>query len=168
MTFWETVGVALWWLIRRVLAPLAVLTAVGMWRWLSGADLLRGGRRTGAGFMYASAVAWRPNPRFGVRVNWAYWPGWQRAVVRAVATGLFVAAVYAPMVTGISVTVVVVGTAAAAVVVRLRLRARSRPIVVKLITHGPRETWPAWSAPKAIADSAAVASPAGRRNSDVH
>ena len=133
--------IGVWWLIRYivvplvkyVLAPVTVFSLVMAWRWLSGAALTGKARR--ATFRRGATPPARPARRFAVRINWAYWPGWQRAIVRWVLTALVVAGFMWPVATIAGVVAVVL----AAVVMRYRYaiaqRVRSlrpRPTVLRV------------------------------------
>jgi hypothetical protein len=106
--------VGLWWLLRYVVAPAVVIAAVLAWRWLSGAAMT--GKPRPATFLRAGVPPRRPARRFALRINWAYWPGWQRAIVRWVATVLVVAGLLWPVAT----TTVAIAVVLAAVVARYR------------------------------------------------
>lgn len=133
-----TVGVVMtsaWWILRVVVAPVVTALGVGAWRMHTGADLWRGGRKTGARFLNAAAPPVRPKLRVGVRVNWAYWPGWQRAFVRFVAEVLAVATWLYPLVTGLAVAATLVAVVGAAVTLRVRTARRGRPRKAAVITR---------------------------------
>jgi hypothetical protein len=130
-----------WWLVRYiayplvkyVLAPATVFVLIMTWRWLSGAALT--GKARPATFLRGAVPLARPVRRFTVRLNWAYWPGWQRAIVRWVLTALVVAGLMWPVATIAAVSAVVL----AAVVVRYRFTIaqrvrwlRPRPAVVRV------------------------------------
>ena len=120
-------------LVKYVLAPATVLVLVMAWRWFSGAALT--GKARPATFRRGATPPARPGRRFAVRINWAYWPGWQRAIVRWVLTALVVAGLMWPVATSAGVAAVVI----AAVVMHYRYaitqRVRSlrpRPAVVRV------------------------------------
>ena len=120
-------------LVKYVLAPVTVFSLVMAWRWLSGAALT--GKVRPATFRRGATPPARPARRFAVRINWAYWPGWQRAIVRWVLTALVVAGLMWPAAT----TAAVVSVVLAAVVMRYRYaiaqRVRSlrpRPTVLRV------------------------------------
>jgi hypothetical protein len=142
-------------LVKYVLAPATVLALVIAWRWFSGAALT--GKARPATFGRGAVPPVRPARRLAVRINWAYWPGWQRAIVRWVATVLVVAGLMWPAATITAVVSVVL----AAVVVRYRftiaqriraLRPRSAVVrVTALVVDRPAQaltasrTEPVWS-----------------------
>ena len=152
-----------WWLVRYiayplvkyVLAPVTVFCLVMGWRWLSGAAMT--GKARPATFRRGATPPGRPARRFTVRINWAYWPGWQRAIVRWVLTALVVAGLMWPAVT----TAAVVSVVLAAVVMRYRYAIaqqvrslRPRPTVLRVtakVVDRPTpaltasSTAPAWS-----------------------
>lgn len=127
-------GVGLTWATRG-----AALIYAGLygWRWLSGARMVGGGYAP-ARFRNAAAPPVRGPGRFGLpRVNWAWWPGWQRAVVRWAATAVAVAGVVWPLATAAVLGVLVAGTVGAAVLVRRRVWVGASPRRVKLLSGVP-------------------------------
>lgn len=90
------VGAGVWWLARNVAAPTALVSAVAVWRWFTGAPLF------GAGHPW-------PLPRRLARIRWWAWPRWQRAVIRTVLTSVAILAVAWPAVTFVVLAVAVVG-----------------------------------------------------------
>ena len=142
-------------LVRHVVAPAVMIALVLAWRWLSGAAMT--GKARPASFRRGAVPPARPARRFVARINWAYWPGWQRAIVRWVLTALVVAGLMWPAAT----TAAVVSVVLAAVVMRYRYaiatRVRSlrpRPSVLRVtakVVHRPTpalaasSTAPVWS-----------------------
>jgi hypothetical protein len=160
--------VGVWWLLRHlvaplvkhVLAPATVFLLIIASRWFSGAALT--GRARPATFTRGAVPPARPARRFAVRINWAYWPGWQRAVVRWVATALVVAGLMWPVATIAAVTAVVLTVVAVRFVIARRVR--SRPAVLRVTAQvGDRPT-PALTADRAapVWASATVADEAVR------
>lgn len=113
--------VGLYWLARYVVGPALIVASVLTWRWLSGAPMT-GRRTTDATFRRGAVPPVLPPRRFGVRIHWSYWPGYQRAIVRCVLTALVIAGWLYPVATAATVT----ATAAAVTVVRYRAAIRHR------------------------------------------
>jgi hypothetical protein len=130
-----------WWLVRYiayplvkyVLAPATVFVLVMGWRWLSGAALT--GKARPATFTRGAVPPARPARRFAARINWAYWPGWQRAIMRWVLTALVVAGLMWPVATIAAVVSVVLAAVAMRYRFAIATRVRSlrpRPAVVRV------------------------------------
>jgi hypothetical protein len=123
--------VGLYLLVRYVVGPVALVAAVLAWRWLSGSPMTGRPRKTGATFLHGAVAPALPPLRFGVRLHWPYWPGYQRAAVRWVLTALAVGGWLAPILTAAIVTVALGATVTAAVVARRRVAALRGVIRVK-------------------------------------
>lgn len=115
-------------LVRHVVAPAVAIAAVFVWRWLSGASMT--GKARAATFRRGSVPPARPARRFAVRLNWAHWPGYQRALVRWVLTALTVSAVLYPLATAL--TVLTVLTAGITARYRYAIAARFRADVIRV------------------------------------
>jgi hypothetical protein len=116
-------------LVRHVAAPAVAIAAVFVWRWLSGASMT--GKARTATFRRGSVPPVRPvQRRFAVRLNWAYWPGYQRALLRWVLTALTVSAALYPLATAL--TVLTVLTAAITARYRYAIAARFRADVIRV------------------------------------
>jgi hypothetical protein len=108
----------------------AAVVGVTVWRWLSGQPMVRHRWQTPTGATFWRAAV--PPSRAGLRLPriwWAWWPGWQRAVVRWALTGLVVAGWYAPLLTALVVALLAAVTISAAAYVR-----RHRPPVMTVTT----------------------------------
>ena len=152
-----------WWLVRYiayplvkyVLAPATLFVLVMGWRWLSGAALT--GKARPATFLHGAVPPARPVRRFTAGINWAYWPGWQRAIVRWVVTALVVTGLMWPAATIAAVAAVVLAAVAMRYRYAIATRVRSlrpRPAVLRVtakVVHRPTpaltasSTAPAWS-----------------------
>jgi hypothetical protein len=115
-------------LVQHVVAPAVAIAAVFVWRWLSGASMT--GKARTATFRRGSVPPVRPARRFVVRLNWAHWPGYQRALVRWVLTALTVSAAFYPLATAL--TVLTVLTAAITARYRYAIAARFRADVIRV------------------------------------
>jgi hypothetical protein len=129
------------------LAPVTVFVLVIAWRWFAGAALT--GKARPATFTRGAVPPARTARRFAARINWAYWPGWQRAIVRWLVTALAVAGLLWPVTTGAAVAT----TVFAAVVMRYRYaiaaRVRSlrpQPAVVRVTAQVVDRSTPALTA----------------------
>ncbi len=116
-------------LVQHVVAPAVAIAAVFVWRWLSGASMT--GKARPATFRRGAVPPVRPvRRRFAVRLNWAHWPGYQRALVRWVLTALTVSAVFYPLATALTVFTVL--TAAITARYRYAIAARFRTDVIRV------------------------------------
>lgn len=127
-------------LVKYVLAPATVVVAVLVWRWLSGADLT--GRKRTATFRHGAVAPARPARRLARRINWAYWPGYQRAIVRWVLTALLAAAWLYPVATALAMLSIIAAAVAARYreTIRLVIRRTVRPDVIRVratVEHRP-------------------------------
>lgn len=139
------------WLLQHVVAPVVAVAAVLAWRWLSGAAMT--GKPRPATWLRGAVPPARPARRFVPRIHWAYWPGWQRAIVRWAFTALVVAGWLYPLATALTVAAAV--AAAATVRYRRAIRRAFRPDVIRvraevvrrpmaaLTAHADAPVWPA-------------------------